>query len=154
MSWTEYLRRIAGSGAGQAEIARAAKVATPTVSRWLSGEQGVKPAAAANFARAHGRPVLEAFIAAGFLTAEEASARPSVAPDYTQLTNDELLGLVRARMREERDRHDSAAATKTAEPGLPDQPGRTRADIVADLMSSTSDPRPAEADRPEREVGP
>lgn len=118
----EYVRRTAGA-VTQTEVARAAKVTGPTVSRWVNGKQGVDPAAAANFARTYGRPVLEAFVAAGFLTADEAKVRPAAAPDFTQLTNDELLELVRARMREEGERHDSAAANKPPGPGPADQPG-------------------------------
>lgn len=97
MSWNEYLRQIAGE-VGQAEIARAAGVTAPTVSRWLKGNQGVDPVAAANFARHYRRPVLEAFVAAGFLTPNEAKVRPIAAPDYSALSNEELLELVRSRM--------------------------------------------------------
>lgn len=93
----EYVKRIA-PGAKQADLAKAAGVTGPTVSRWMSGSQGVDPQAAAKLARAYDRPVLEAFVAAEFLTAAEAKVRPAPAPDFTQLTNDELLELVRARM--------------------------------------------------------
>jgi transcriptional regulator with XRE-family HTH domain len=100
MSWWEYVQRHA-PGDTQASIAAAAGVTGPTVSRWSTGKQGVDPRAAAAFARAYRRPVLEAFVAAGFLTAVEAKARPTAAPDYSQLSNDELLRLVRGRMKEE-----------------------------------------------------
>lgn len=98
MGWIDYVREVAGQDAPQTEIARAAKVTGPTVSRWLSGGQGVAPEAAAEFARHYRRPVLEAFVAAGFLTAEEAKARPAAAPDYTKLSNDQLIELLRGRL--------------------------------------------------------
>lgn len=120
MSWKQYVGRIA-KGSSQVEIAAAAQVTGPTVSRWMSEKQGVDPIAAANFARAYKRPVLEAFVAAGFLTPAEAAVRPAGAPDFSQLTNDELLELVRTRMREEGEGHDRPAATNGpgSGPGTP-----------------------------------
>lgn len=100
MSWSEYVLRHAGDEVNRL-VAAKVHVTEPTVSRWKKGGQGVSAAQAARFARAYDRPVLEAFVAADFLTADEAGERPSGVPDYTQLTNDELLELVRARMREE-----------------------------------------------------
>ena len=117
MSWWEYVQRHA-AGETQAAIAAAAGVTGPTVSRWSTGKQGVDPRAAAAFARAYRRPVLEAFVAAGFLTAEEAKARPSVEPDYSRLSNDELLRLVRSRMKEEiGDERDPAPNRKAGRAG-------------------------------------
>ena len=98
MSWWEYVDRIKG-GDTQDAVATAVGVKGSTISRWKSG--GVDPRHAAAFARHYGRPVLEAFVAAGFLTPAEARMRPAAAPDFSQLSNDELLELVRARMREE-----------------------------------------------------
>lgn len=100
MSWWSYVQKHAGDDT-QAVIAQRSGVTAPTVSRWSTGKQGVDPKAAAAFARAYGRPVLEAFVAAEFLTAKEAKARPAQAPDLTQLTNQQLLDLVASRMRDE-----------------------------------------------------
>ena len=44
--------------------------------------------------------MLEAFVAAGFLTPEEAGEQPSAAPSLFGLTDDELLTEVARRMRE------------------------------------------------------
>jgi hypothetical protein len=56
---------------------------------------------AVRFARAVGDSPLLALTAAGFLTEAEAKVQPMAAPDFSQLSNDELLELVRSRMREE-----------------------------------------------------
>jgi transcriptional regulator with XRE-family HTH domain len=109
MRWWDYIQQHA-HGDTQAEIAHRSGVTAPTVSRWSTGKQGVDPKAAASFARAYGRPVLEAFVAAEFLTAEEARTRPSPAPDLTHVPNHVLLDLVRSRMRE------------VADEGTPGQP--------------------------------
>lgn len=108
MNWSEYVRSHVGPDINRV-VSQKVDVTEPTVSRWKKGTQGVDATAAARFARAYNRPVLEAFVAAGFLTAEEARARPSAAPDYTRLTNDELLDLVRSRMTEGGGAHGDAA---------------------------------------------
>lgn len=112
MSWAEYVKRHAGDDINRV-VADKSGVTEPTVSRWKNGGQGINAAAAAAFARAYGRPVLEAFIAAGFLTADEAKVRPAAAPDYSQLSNDELLELVRSRMQEGGGAHADRAAPNT-----------------------------------------
>jgi len=58
------------------------------------------PVPVAAFARAYHRPVLEAFIAAGFLTAQEAGEQPTALPlsPVKSLTDDELLDEVRRRL--------------------------------------------------------
>lgn len=91
MSWIEYVRRIAGKDAPQTAIAKAAGVTGPTVSRWLNGSQGVAPEAARNFAKHYKRPVLEAFVAAEFLTADEAKVRPAASPSLDDLSDDEVF---------------------------------------------------------------
>lgn len=74
------------------------EISPSAVSRWLKGQQGVEAALAIRFAKAVGDNPLSALVAAGYLTAEEAKVRPVAAPDFSQLTNDELLELVRQRM--------------------------------------------------------
>lgn len=97
MNWWAYVERVA-SGDSQATIAAAARVSPPTVSRWSTQKQGVDPQNVATFARSYGRPVLEALVAAGFLTAEEAEERPTAAPSLGALTDDELLAEIKIRM--------------------------------------------------------
>lgn len=96
MTWMEYVTRHAGTV--QREIATAAGVTPSAVSRW--SESTPKPEVVATFARHFGRPVLEAFIAAGFLTPTEAGEVPSATPSLTSLSDEELLEEVAKRMRE------------------------------------------------------
>jgi transcriptional regulator with XRE-family HTH domain len=120
VSWWEYVERTAQTNR-QRDISEKTGISADNVSRWKSG-QTPKPAIVAGFARAYGRPVLEAFVAAEFLTEEEAKVRPAGRPDYSQLTNDELLELVRARMSEGGEHGDHTAATKKPGSG----PGNVR----------------------------
>jgi hypothetical protein len=96
MSWWHYVLRTALTESPK-ELSAETGIDGPNFSKWKAG-QIPGPTLVAKFARAYERPVLEAFVAAGFLTAEEAKVRPSAAPDLSRLTNDELLELVRARM--------------------------------------------------------
>lgn len=99
MSWWEYVARIAKTDRQRDISDRVPGLDPSAVSRWKSGHVP-KADMVALFARGYDRPVLEAFLAAGFLTPEEAKARPSLAPDFSRLSNDELLELVRERMGE------------------------------------------------------
>lgn len=94
MTWWQYVTAV-GGGASQAAIARRAGLSPATVSRWQSSEPHPRNVAA--FALAYGRPVLEAFVAAGFLTDEQARAQV-VRIDPTELTDDELVDEVRGRL--------------------------------------------------------
>lgn len=72
-SWPDYVRRIAGS-LTQVQIAEKAGVAQTNVGRWLRGEPGLPRAESViAFARAFGEKPVEALIAAGYLTHEEAA---------------------------------------------------------------------------------
>lgn len=71
--WSAYVRTVA-DGEEQAAIAERAAVSQGTVSRWLSGRYiPDKAAPVVGFARAYGREVLEALVAAQMLTLDEAS---------------------------------------------------------------------------------
>lgn len=116
MSWWTYVTRTAGTSSPK-ELDIATGIDAPNFSKWKAG-QIPKAETVAKFARAYGVPVLEAFVAAGFLTAAEAKVRPAPAPDYSQLTNDELLELVRARMEKGGgERGDRSAATSGPDSG-------------------------------------
>lgn len=97
MSWWRYVRKHS-NGETNTTIGRKVGISGSSVGRWDKSRPD--PAQAAAFARAYNRPVLEAFIAAGFLTPEEASERPSAPPSLTSLTDDDLLKEVAKRMRE------------------------------------------------------
>lgn len=120
MSWPEYVRGHL-KGRTQVELAELVGVSQTAVSRWLSGKQGVDAEQAVGFARAIGDEPVAALVAAEYLTAKEAKVRPAAAPDYSQLKNDELLELVRARMiKEVGEGRDRSAATSAqgSGPGL------------------------------------
>lgn len=79
--WAAYVRAVVGDMPAQAIADRIAErvgkgVSQPTVSRWLVGRHSgeLKPGNVAAFAIAFDRPVLQAFVAADLLTAEEARA--------------------------------------------------------------------------------
>lgn len=129
MSWEAFVRDTIGTDQ-QKQAADRAGIDQSAISRWLkTGKPGTAENVAA-FARGYKRPVLEAFVAAGFLTAKEAKVRPAGRPDFSQLSNDELLELVRARM-EERGEHGGDTAATNAPGSGPDNVTtiRTREDM-------------------------
>lgn len=74
MSWPQYVRSITTDN--NAEIARRSTIDATTVGRWYSDNTPhVRPGTATLFARAYGRPVLEAFVAAGLLEASDARVK-------------------------------------------------------------------------------
>ena len=97
MTWSNYVESVTADG--PTAIAKRIDVTAPSVSRWWGTTQRPRPEQAAAFARAYGRPVLEAFVAAGFLTPREAAERPSAPPSLAALDDDALLVEVRRRMR-------------------------------------------------------
>lgn len=97
MNWPKYVAKIS-SNAQQKDIARAAGVDGSTVSRWKSG-LAPKPENVAAFARSYRRPVLEAFVAAGYLTPEEANEQPTARPSLTDLSSDELIHEIARRLK-------------------------------------------------------
>lgn len=90
-----YVSSVVGSDT-QATIGLKAGVSAATISRW--SVFAPKPENVAAFARAYRRPVLEAFIAASFLSEEEAGQQPEVKPSAASLSNDELLQELRGRL--------------------------------------------------------
>lgn len=87
MTWWEYVQRIAKTNS-PSEIGRRTGIGQSSIGRWDSSSP--KPESVAAFARAYGRPVLEAFIEAGFLTKEE--AKMTEAPsDLTKVELEDLL---------------------------------------------------------------
>lgn len=100
MSWSKYVKQHL-AGRNQTELAAVVGVSQAAISRWLKDSQGVDADKAVEFVRRVGDTPIAALVAAGFLTPDEAQVRPAAAPDFSQLSNDELLELVRSRMREE-----------------------------------------------------
>lgn len=97
MNWWKYVQTHA-RGESNAAIAKRLSISASSIGRWVNG--GVDPVRAADFARAYERPVLEAFVAAGFLTEAEAKAR--IVIDKTagahSLSNEELVQEITRRL--------------------------------------------------------
>ncbi|MEQ4208863.1 helix-turn-helix transcriptional regulator [Actinopolymorpha sp. B9G3] len=68
MAWWEYVQDVTGR-ASQQEIARRLGIASSSVNRWKSSDP--RPETVRAFAVAFGRPVAEAFVAAGHLRPED-----------------------------------------------------------------------------------
>lgn len=91
-SWTEYVRSVVGTNERQVDIARRSGLDQTTVSRWLNAEtRSITPSSVAKFARAYDRPVLEAFVVAGFLTQAEAGLKQNEVVDLTGIKNAQLV---------------------------------------------------------------
>jgi len=84
MTWPEYVRRLS-RGDNQVAIEARTSIDQGTVSRWLSGKTKPSPAQAAKFAQSYDGNVLEAFVAAGFLTAEEAGIPPAAPQGFAAM---------------------------------------------------------------------
>lgn len=94
-AWTAYVRRVA-EGLTQAQIAHRSGVASSSVGRWIRGEPGLpKAETVITFARAFGQPPMEAMVAAGYFTREEAGS--SARTPLTEYTYTELIGELQRR---------------------------------------------------------
>jgi len=93
VTWWKYVQRVAGTSA-PSEISRRTGIGQSSIGRWDSASP--KPESVASFARAYGRPVLEAFIAAGYMAEDD--AKVTQVADASKLTNDELLAELRRRL--------------------------------------------------------
>lgn len=117
MSWQQYVGRHL-VGKPQSWLASEVGVNPGTVSRWTRGEQTAEANMVIKVARAVGDEPLAALVAAGFLTPDEAGATVVAEPDYSQLSNDDLLELVRDRMREAGTADDAAPIDSARTPGM------------------------------------
>lgn len=73
-AWTYYVQRLT-KGLTQTETAAKTGIAQTNIGRWLRGEPGApKAESVVALARAFGEPPIEALLAAGYITAEEAGA--------------------------------------------------------------------------------
>jgi transcriptional regulator with XRE-family HTH domain len=94
-TWWAYVQTVAGDVQAK-EIADRAGFDKSAVTRWKQGGNP-DPLFAVKFARAFGRPVVEALAAGGLITPEEADMR-EVAVGVSDLTNEELLDELRERL--------------------------------------------------------
>lgn len=95
-TWYDYVQRIAGS-ASQTQIERETGIRQSNLSRWKNGGTPA-PEHAARIANSYGRPVLEAFVAAGFLTAEQANAQVVVDPSLSHFSDETLVNEIGRRL--------------------------------------------------------
>lgn len=95
-NWWSYVEEVTRD-AQQVAVAIHADIDKSHITRWKQGhEPGVH--FVVKFARAYGRNPLEAMVAAGFITADEAQLR-EVRVGAEDLTDDQLIDEIRARMR-------------------------------------------------------
>lgn len=88
MQWWQYVQSIAG-GEAQTVIAQKVNLSPASISRWQTFAP--KPENVVTFAKAYRRPVLEAFVAAGFISADDAKVRPTASPSLEALSSEELI---------------------------------------------------------------
>lgn len=85
MRWADYVRQLVGND-NQVVVSQKTGIDQTTISRWLRGDTTPgKPAAVAHIAQVYGGNVLEAFVAAGFLTREQANLPPEPKVDFAAL---------------------------------------------------------------------
>jgi DNA-binding transcriptional regulator YdaS (Cro superfamily) len=96
-SWSRYVRDLTRDEP-QDTVGRKVGVNGSTVHRWRNGSRPGRPGEVAALADAYGGNVLEAFVAAGYLTAEQAGVPPKAAPDWATVSDEELLAEVAARL--------------------------------------------------------
>lgn len=115
MSWKEYVDRLAATWTNT-KIAQMAGVTLGNVTKWRNGTQSADASTAIKLARNAGDDPLGLLVTLGYLTPAEANSRPAPAPDYSQLSNDELLQLVKSRMREVGGEHARGSASMKQAP--------------------------------------
>lgn len=97
LSWAEYVKRITPSMT-QSDIAAKAGVNQTVVSRWLSGRSAPRVESLIRLTRALGRSPVEALVAAGYITADEAGLRPNLQISVREIPTDDLLNEIRRRV--------------------------------------------------------
>lgn len=146
MTWWQYVNHIAG-GATQEAIARKASISAPTVTRWRTSTP--RPENVAAFARAYGRPVLEAFVAAGFLTSDEAQFQV-MTHKYDQPTDDELLDLIERRLHHDREAGEPGGDTAPIDQAAGSAAARVTDEDVEDLAPGPAADDPSPKQHPRR----
>lgn len=71
--WADYVATVI-DGLSQKQVERDTGIAQTTIGRWLKaeGKKSPQPVEVAKFAQTYGHNVIEAFVAAGLLTEEDA----------------------------------------------------------------------------------
>lgn len=109
MNWATYVHNTAGRNVRQREIAAKTDIDQTTISRWQRGERrSITMETVRKFATGYDRPILEAFVAAGFLTDAEAKVRVIRPRVLDHFTIDELLAELARRTTEQADQGKSS----------------------------------------------
>lgn len=126
--WANWVNKhLTQRGWRPADASRASGVSASIISRWLDGQMDPGIDNLRKFAEAVDVPILQAFVAAGYLSAEEAGQTPTAEPDPTAAPTLALIEEIRARISGHLDALD------------PPPPGRNplpppRPDEVADVV--------------------
>lgn len=115
-SWWTWFAATAGTDDG-ATIAEAAGVSEPQVSRWRRGANRPDADKVVRFARYFRKPALEALVAVGYITAEDAHKTVTVERPVSELSDDELIDEIRRRMRSAHESNEGPGLTRV-EPHL------------------------------------
>lgn len=119
MSWWEWVVRVSGKSV-PTQIAQEVGINQSAINRWKHG--GVPSADSVKvFAGHYGRPVLEAFVAAGIISAQEAGTLPTPLPDPTELDDKVLVKEIERRLSDAKKMR-GAADGSTAGPGSAAEP--------------------------------
>src|SRR4051794_7186526 len=95
--WARYARDLT-SDEPQGSVGRKEGINGSTVHRWRNGSGPGRHAEVAALAVAYDANVLEAFVAAGYLTPEQAGVPPKAPPDWATVSNEELLEQIAVRL--------------------------------------------------------
>ena len=98
-AWWRYVVTVTGNVA-QKEIADATGIDQSSISRWQRGTSTPRAEVVVALARAYGRPPIEALVAAGYLSSDEAGVEEltTVPGDLTGVSVDSLLNELRRRL--------------------------------------------------------
>lgn len=94
VAWWEYVQEVAGT-TNQTEIARRLGLSQPSVNRWKTSVP--KSENVITFAKAYGRPPLEALLAAGVVSDEDVQLT-QVPANLSEVETDALLAEIRRRI--------------------------------------------------------
>lgn len=95
--WWDYVVRVSGTTV-QKEMAERSGISETAFTRWKKRRHTPEASHVITFARAHGRPPVEALIAAGYITEKDAKDQIEIQRGADTLTDAELLAEVQRRM--------------------------------------------------------
>lgn len=95
--WWDYVVRVSGTTV-QKEMAERSGISETAFTRWKKRRHTPEASHVITFARAHGRPPIEALVAAGYITEKDAKDQIEIQRGADTLTDDELLAELQRRM--------------------------------------------------------